>query len=443
MDSKATQLRKQRRRAHRRPLLSVDGGAAEGVERSLSASSAPSPSPPPTSSAPPPSDDFPSVSSQCVRTFRGLHHWSIHSVSCSSDGSTFLSADDLRLLLFDLRHTEEAVQVVDAQDGGGGSADGGGGAADDLLTVARFHPSHPSLLLYGSSNGAVRLADLRLRLSWPSNSSVAAFSAAAAAQPSTAPTAAPFPAQGVQSCVLPLSGYYRSITDSVLDVRWLQTGGGGGGASDDLRFLVTRDFFLLRVWDVRRLHFPVYTSHVQPHLLSSLPLLLECEALFDSFQVAASPDGRQMVSGGYHNTFTLHDVQTQSTVTVQAKDDAREPDVVHRLHNIQLQHSVLRPSPPPPPADFSQSIVRSYVPPLPPSAQLLFGGHVAPAHPSSAGASSPSSPSLAPASLAQKVLKVAWHPRINALAVAGLYKLFLYQQHQPSPPPPEAQQPPP
>lgn len=406
-----------------------------------------------SSSASPVDDDYPSVSSRCVRVYRGCHVFSVHSLSASCDGSTFLAADDLKLLLYDIQHSDTAISAVDlttpsassshatnstnshstapaptagrgvSDQGEGGAVSSGGAGVDELLTVARFHPGHPSLLCHGSSSGTVRIADLRVRLTWDT-AAVQSFTAASthspqlntAAQPTTTTTTN---TSSICSTLLPIPGYYRAITDSILDVRW-QGGMAGGRGGDGVsgHYLISRDYLQLRVWDLRRALYPVYVSHVHPHLLPHLPHLLETEALFDSFQCAVSPSGRQVVTGSYSQCFTLHSIDAQQTVTIQAKDDAREPDVVHSFHNPQL-HTALHHQPPPHPLHLPSSVVRSYVPPLP---SFL-----------SSSSSSPSSLSVptCPLNVVQKVLKVAWHPRWDAVAVAGLYKLFLYQ-HQPT-----------
>ena len=104
-------------------------------------------------------DDFPPVSSHCCAVFRGGHHYSIHSVSSCADGATFLSADDLRVLLFDIDHSDTACSVLELPAAATPAA-----TVDELLTVARFHPRHAALFLHGSSSGTVRIADTRLRL---------------------------------------------------------------------------------------------------------------------------------------------------------------------------------------------------------------------------------------------------------------------------------------
>ena len=121
-------------------------------------------------------DEFPPVSSRCCAVFRGGHQYSIHSVSSSADGATFLSADDLRVLLFDLEHSDSACSVLELPVAPAATA---ATAVEELLTVARFHPQHSALFLHGSSSGTVRIADMRLRLNCTSKHHTAPHSTTA------------------------------------------------------------------------------------------------------------------------------------------------------------------------------------------------------------------------------------------------------------------------
>ena len=109
-------------------------------------------------------DEFPPVSSRCCAVFGGAHQYSIHSVSSCADGATFLSADDLRVLLFDIEHSDTACSVLELPVAAAASVNTPAAVVDELLTVARFHPQHSALFLHGSSSGTVRVADMRLRL---------------------------------------------------------------------------------------------------------------------------------------------------------------------------------------------------------------------------------------------------------------------------------------
>ncbi len=82
------------------------------------------------------------------------HSYSINSVSTCSDGATFLSADDLRVNLWSLDNDALAYNVVDLKPP---SLE----ALDAVITGAKFHPTACAVFAYSSSQGAIKLCDLR------------------------------------------------------------------------------------------------------------------------------------------------------------------------------------------------------------------------------------------------------------------------------------------
>ena len=214
------------------------------------------------------------------------------------------------------------------------------------------------------------------------------------------------------STLLPLSSYIRSVTDSVLDARW--------GVSAASHTVFTRDFLYCRSWDLRHVSRPLTVASVHPELISHVPALLDSEALFDTFELCVSPSGRHCVSGSYNNSFALIDSHSGNTALVQAKDDAREPLVLRQHTAEQLPAAVQR-------LCTTQEISTHSLP-------AAFARCYTPTvHSlSAADASSEQQQPLSGVAQQHKVLKVAWHPRLEAVAVAGLYKLYLYQNRQPA-----------
>ena len=88
------------------------------------------------------------------RTFANGHAYHINSLSFNSDGETYLSADDLRINIWNMHTNRNAYNIVDIKP-------------DDMeelsevITAAEFHPQQPNTLVYSSSKGVVRLCDLR------------------------------------------------------------------------------------------------------------------------------------------------------------------------------------------------------------------------------------------------------------------------------------------
>jgi hypothetical protein len=90
------------------------------------------------------------------RVFSNAHAYHINSVSVNSDGETFLSADDLRINLWNLDISDQSYNIVDIKPNNMEEL-------AEVITAAEFHPSHCNILLYSSSRGSIRLSDMRAR----------------------------------------------------------------------------------------------------------------------------------------------------------------------------------------------------------------------------------------------------------------------------------------
>ncbi|KAF8048728.1 hypothetical protein N665_2423s0007 [Sinapis alba] len=95
-----------------------------------------------------------SLVARCRRVYAHAHDYHINSISNSSDGETFISADDLRVNLWNLEISNQSFNIVDVKPTN----------MEDLtevITSAEFHPIHCNTLAYSSSKGSIRLIDMR------------------------------------------------------------------------------------------------------------------------------------------------------------------------------------------------------------------------------------------------------------------------------------------
>ena len=86
--------------------------------------------------------------------YANAHKYRINSLSANSDGQFFLSADDLRINLWDFNHNKTVFNIVDIKPDN----------LEDLtevITSAEFNPVQCNTFVYSSSAGIVRLADMR------------------------------------------------------------------------------------------------------------------------------------------------------------------------------------------------------------------------------------------------------------------------------------------
>lgn len=100
------------------------------------------------------------------KVYANAHAYHINSISVNSDGETYISADDLRINLWNLNISDQsfskplAQTVADISD-----------IVDikpvnmeeltEVITAAEFHPIHCNLFMYSSSKGTIKLADMR------------------------------------------------------------------------------------------------------------------------------------------------------------------------------------------------------------------------------------------------------------------------------------------
>lgn len=89
------------------------------------------------------------------RIFANAHTYHINSISVNSDQETYLSADDLRINLWNLEITDQSFNIVDIKPANMEEL-------TEVITAAEFHPSHCYTFAYSSSKGTIRLCDMRM-----------------------------------------------------------------------------------------------------------------------------------------------------------------------------------------------------------------------------------------------------------------------------------------
>lgn len=88
-------------------------------------------------------------------SYKGSHLFHINSISPNIDGLTFLSADDLKITLWQLENPKAFISMVDLRPQ----------PMDDIqqvITTAIFHPQYTYQFLYATSRGIIRICDTRV-----------------------------------------------------------------------------------------------------------------------------------------------------------------------------------------------------------------------------------------------------------------------------------------
>ncbi|XP_038700682.1 serine/threonine protein phosphatase 2A 55 kDa regulatory subunit B beta isoform-like isoform X2 [Tripterygium wilfordii] len=210
---------------------------------------------------------------RCRRIYAHAHDYHINSISNNSDGETFISADDLRVNLWNLGISNQSFNIVDVKPTN----------MEDLtevITSAEFHPTHCNTLAYSSSKGSIRLIDMRQSALCDSHCKL--FE-----QPE---------GPGTRS-------FFTEIIASISDIKF----------SKDGRHILSRDYMTLKLWDMNMDSGPVATFQVHEHLRPKLCDLYENDSIFDKFECCLSGDGLRVATGSYSNLFRVFGCSEGST----------------------------------------------------------------------------------------------------------------------------------
>ncbi|KAG1330193.1 serine/threonine protein phosphatase 2A 55 kDa regulatory subunit B beta isoform [Cocos nucifera] len=200
-----------------------------------------------------------------------LHLMFIHYLFC--DGETFISADDLRINLWNLEISNQSFNIVDVKPAN----------MEDLtevITSAEFHPTHCNMLAYSSSKGSIRLIDLRQSALCDNHFKL--FEEHEAPGPKS---------------------FFTEIIASISDIEFAKDG----------RHILSRDYMTLKLWDINMDSGPVATFQIHEYLRPKLCDLYENDSIFDKFECCLSGDGLRVATGSYNNLFRVFGCVPEST----------------------------------------------------------------------------------------------------------------------------------
>ncbi|CAL9009835.1 unnamed protein product [Prunus brigantina] len=293
-----------------------------------------------------------SLVARCRRVYAHAHDYHINSISNNSDGETFISADDLRINLWNLEISNQSFNIVDVKPAN----------MEDLtevITSAEFHPTHCNTLAYSSSKGSIRLIDLR--------QSALCDSHAKLFEEQEAPGARSF---------------FTEIIASISDIKFGKDG----------RYILSRDYMTLKLWDINMDSGPVTTFQVHEYLRPKLCDLYENDSIFDKFECCLSGDGLRVATGSYSNLFRVFGCGTGSTeaTTLEASKNPMRRQV---------------PTPSRPSRSLSSSITR-----------VVRRGAENPGVDANGNCFD----------FTTKLLHLAWHPTENSIACAAANSLYIF-----------------
>lgn len=289
------------------------------------------------------------LNARCRRVFANAHTYHINSVSISSDGESFISSDDLRVNLWHMEHSNQSFNIVDMKPAN----------MEDLtevLTCTEFHPRHCSLFAFSSSKGGIRLADMR-------SAALCERGAKLFEEPADA---------GSKS-------FFSEIISSISNIKF----------SRDGRYILSRDYMNLKLWDINMEAAPVAVYPVHEQLRARLCDLYENDCIFDKFDCAMSGRGDYVCTGSYSNFFKVTARTGGDGCLVEA---SRDP-LRKRLQTPKV------------------------------SSRFALRGS---AGRRGAGGSQAPEPESAAMDFQSKLLHLAWHPEANVIAAAASNSLYMY-----------------
>lgn len=94
--------------------------------------------------------------------------------------------------------------------------------------------------------------------------------------------------------------------------------------SHDGRYILSRDYLTVKIWDVNMERTPVKTIPIHEHLRPRLCDTYESDSIFDKFEVVFSGDAKNVMTGSYNNNFMIYpsDPEKETEVVLQADKTA-------------------------------------------------------------------------------------------------------------------------
>ncbi|KAK9239395.1 WD40-repeat-containing domain protein [Lipomyces kononenkoae] len=302
------------------------------------------------------------------KVYANAHAYHINSISVNSDGETFISADDLRINLWNLGISDQSFNIVDIKPANMEEL-------TEVITAAEFHPTSCNYFMYSSSKGTIKLADMR--------ESALCDAHAKLFEEEEDPRERSF---------------FSEIISSISDVRF----------SFDGRYIVSRDYLTVKIWDIAMERAPIKTINIHEHLRPRLCDTYDNDSIFDKFEVVLSGDGKSVMTGSYNNNFMIYPNATDT--------EAEETEVV-----LQADKSAFK---------------AKRVGVAAPIGRTQMGRH-GNGSPGLRGSSPSGRAGMTSAMNAvrrenddidfnKKILHMSWHPHENSIAIAATNNLFVF-----------------
>ena len=246
--------------------------------------------------------------------YANLHNYHINALSLASNDEVMISSDDLRVYLWNLEETKKAFNVVDLKPD---NLD----ELSEVITSCQYHPVVDNMFLYSTSKGVIKVADLR--------KSGICDNTAIHLEEKEDPSK---------------KNFFTEIVSSISDAIFSKNG----------KYVFSRDFLNVKVWDLAMTNKPVCSVPVFEPLKAKLCELYENECIFDKFNISSSSCSNYCITGNFNSTF--HQISANGDNNTQYELNFGKKTI---MKNIKPRHSEnLGPN-----YDYTRKVLKSVVHP--------------------------------------------------------------------------------
>jgi serine/threonine-protein phosphatase 2A regulatory subunit B len=153
------------------------------------------------------------------KTYPNLHNYSINAISLSSNEEFLLSSDDLSVYLWSIERPDVAFGVLDMKPDNLEEL-------SEVITSSQFHPKLDTMFLFTTSTGIIKIGDMRKKGICDNTAMVLAEKQDESQK-----------------------NFFTEIVSSISDACF----------SKDGRYVYSRDFLTMKVWDLHMANKPVST----------------------------------------------------------------------------------------------------------------------------------------------------------------------------------------
>ena len=222
-------------------------------------------------------ENFKSWDHEMKRSFPNFHLSTVNHLSVCSDNMSFVSADDLQVLLWNVESKNSAYKILDIRSENLEEE-------EELITSVQYHPFLDHQLICSSSEGTVRVIDLR-------TSSTADNTAIMIREKAE---------QKVPNLLL-------DVLASISDATYMPDG----------RQILTRDFIKVKRWDLAMPGKPLDVVTFYPPIRHKLANLFENQLIFERFNIAPSPCGKFFATGFFGGHCFIHSFEQGKNVRME------------------------------------------------------------------------------------------------------------------------------